>query len=73
MQNIIDDEKLVQQAKDGKFHTFDIYGNELRFSSNEGWEVELSIYEGERKVFRPKELTKIVWEKYDTEMGIYVK
>ena len=73
MKNINYDKSLLEQARNGEFKVFDFYGNHLRYTAKNGWQVEYSVYEGERKLFRPEILDKTVWEKYDTDMGIYVK
>lgn len=75
MKNIIDNDDLVGQIALGQVHGFDMYGNRLRYSpsSSTEWKVELSIYEGERKVFRPSHLKEVVWEEYNPDLGIWVK
>ena len=63
----------IERAKSGEIRTFDQYGNLLRYTSHNGWQVEYSQNEGERKLFRPKVVTDGEWYKYDPEMGIYIK
>lgn len=75
MKNIIDNNDLVGQIALGQVQGFDMYGNRLRYSPNSSteWKVELSIYEGERTVFRPSHLKEVVWEEYNPDLGIWVK
>ena len=52
MKNINYDETLLERVRNGELKAFDFYGNHLRYTVKNGWQVEYSVYEGERKVFR---------------------